>query len=63
VLAVVIGLAIEVSGAVGGVVVVAVSSGADLTVSVPDCSLAIATAPNVTTALAPITAETNFALF
>jgi len=62
VLAVVSGLAIDVRGAVGGVVVVAVASGADLTVSVPACSLATATAPMTTTALAPITAETNLTL-
>jgi len=63
VLAVVAGVAIDVTGAVGGAVVVAVASGADLTVSVPACSLATATAPMITTALAPITAESNLTLF
>ena len=63
VLAVVAGVAIDVSGAVGGVVVVAVASGADLTVSVPACSLATATAPMTTTALAPITADSNLTFF
>jgi hypothetical protein len=45
-LAVVIGVDTDVTGAVGGVVVVTVAGGADLTVSVPTCSLATATAPN-----------------
>jgi hypothetical protein len=63
VLAVVAGVAIDVSGAVGGVVVVAVASGADLTVFVLACSLATATAPMTTTALAPITADSNLTLF
>lgn len=62
-LAVVSGVAIDVSGAVGGGVVVAVASGADLTVFVPACSLATATAPMSTTALAPITADSNLTFF
>jgi hypothetical protein len=64
VLAVVNGVATDVTGAVGGVVVVAVASGADLTVSVPVCSLAkaTATAPMATTALALITADSNLTL-
>jgi hypothetical protein len=44
--AVVSGVATDVTGAVGDVVVVTVAGGADLTVSVPACSLATATAPN-----------------
>jgi hypothetical protein len=63
VLAVVIGVATDVTGAVGGVVVVTVAGGADLTVSVPACSLATATAPMTTTALAPITADSNLTFF
>jgi hypothetical protein len=63
VLAVVAGVAIDVSGAVGGVVLVAGASGADLTVFVLACSLATATAPMNTTALAPITADSNLTLF
>jgi hypothetical protein len=63
VLAVVSGLATDVMGAVGGVVVVTVAGGADLTVSVPACSLATATAPMTTTALAPITADSNLTFF
>jgi hypothetical protein len=63
VLAVVAGVAIGVAGAGGGVVVVAVASGADLTVSVPACSLATATAPMTTTAMAPITADSNLTFF
>jgi hypothetical protein len=63
VLAVVSGVAIDVRGAVGGGVVVAVASGADLTVFVPACSLATATAPMSTTALAPITADSNLTFF
>jgi hypothetical protein len=43
--------------------VVTVAGGADLTVSVPACSLATATAPMTTTALAPITADSNLTLF
>jgi hypothetical protein len=62
VLAVVAGEATDVSGAVGGVVVVAVASGADLGVSVSVRSFATATAPMTTTALAPITADSNLTL-
>jgi hypothetical protein len=57
------GVATDVTGAVGGVVVVTVAGGADLTVSVPACSLATATAPMTTTALAPITADSNLTFF
>jgi hypothetical protein len=65
VLAVIAGVASDVAGAVGGVVVVTVAAGADLTVPVPACSLATATAtaPMTTTALAAITAHSNLTLF
>jgi hypothetical protein len=65
VLAVIGGLACDVTGAVGavgGVVVVAVAVGADLTTGVPACSLARATAPMTTTALAAITADSSLTL-
>jgi hypothetical protein len=63
VLAVVAGVAIGVAGAVGGVVEVAVAAGADLMVFVLACSLATATAPMSTTALAPITADSHLTFF
>ena len=62
VLAVIGGFACDVIGAVGGVVVVAVAVGADLTVRVPACSLATATAPMTTTALTAIAADSNVTL-
>ena len=62
-LAVVAGVAIGVAGAVGGVVEVAVAAGADLMVFVLACSLATATAPMTTTALAPITAVSILTFF
>jgi hypothetical protein len=63
VLAVIAGLACDVTGADGGVVVVAVALGADLTVLVPACSLATTNAPMTTTALAAMTAGGNLTLF
>jgi hypothetical protein len=63
VLAVVAGLAIGVAGAVGGVVLVDVAAGADVMVFVLACSLATATAPMTTKAVAPITAVSNLTLF
>jgi hypothetical protein len=63
VLAVVAGEATDVSGAVGGVVVVAVDSGADLSVSVSVRSFATPTAPMTMTALPPITADRSVTRF
>jgi hypothetical protein len=60
VLAVIAGVASDVAGAVGGVVVVTVASGADLTVPVPACSLATATA--TATATAPMTTTAQLLL-
>jgi len=63
------GTAKDVTGAVGGVVVVvvapSVASGTAPTVPVPACMLATATptAPTATTTPAPMTADNNLALF
>jgi hypothetical protein len=63
------GTATDVIGAVGGVVVVAVAPsvmpGLDMSVPVPDWLLATVTpiAPTATTALAPMTADTNLIFF